>query len=71
MPEKNKIPVIDVTVVQMPVKVEFSCPACGENHRIEYREFVEAYGDPAEWNGMDIKCPNCGRKLRVCDTDWD
>ena len=71
MTEKNKIPEIDVTVVQRPVDVEFACPACVENHKIDYWKFVGEHGNPAEWNGMLVKCPHCGQELRVYDTDWD
>lgn len=64
-------PDIEVRVCQKPVSVELECPACGHEASWSYDEFTAMYGDPPDWTGCRVCCPECGREYTIGSQDWD
>lgn len=61
----------EIRVNQKPVSVTIECPECNRSEEINYNEFTGAYGDPPDWLGTILTCPNCGARLRIDSQDWD
>lgn len=65
------LPGIEVRVVQKPIFVNMECPDCEYEASWPYDEFKSMYGDPPDWTGEKITCPNCGKEYRINSQDWD
>lgn len=68
---QEKIQSIEVSVLQRPYAVRIECPYCQAENDVSYGEFTGKYGDPPDWNGSEITCPDCGRKILIDSQSWD
>lgn len=64
-------PDIEVRVSQKPISVELECPECYHEASWPYDEFKRLYGDPADWTGSRIECPNCHKQYTIGNQTWD
>ena len=69
--DQERLPEAELTVSQKPVSVEFECPCCGHEIEMPYGDFEGKYGDPPDWSGSVIECPDCGKRILVDSVDWD
>lgn len=58
-----------VTVIQVPVEVDFTCPYCEEDVSSDIEEFLDEQGlswsDFSDWKYEKIKCPFCGVEIEA------
>ena len=65
----------EVTIIQVPVEVDYTCPWCGENITQAFDDFLEDQG--LSWNDFpDLKCkhitcPECGEKIENVSYEFD
>lgn len=60
----------ELTVNQKPVSVSFTCPECFCGNEMPYDDFCDRHGEPGDWEGQRIQCPECGREFTVETQDW-
>lgn len=61
----EKRPTVDIYVAQRPTYATFTCPKCYAEAEIPYKEFCEEHGEPCDWSGGEIECPECGAKYEI------
>lgn len=64
-----------VTLIQAPVKVDYTCPWCGEDIELCIDDFLKDQGlswnDFSDWKYTDITCPECGEKIEDVSYEFD
>ncbi len=64
-----------VTIIQVPVEVDYTCPRCGENIIQCFDDFLDDQGlswnDLSDWKYTDITCPECGEKIDDVSYEFD
>lgn len=63
----------DITVIQIPTYIEFTCPHCDENIQVDYDEFNNMMCSDywGEWVQEEFNCPGCGETIEVNDVECD
>lgn len=51
---------IDLTVVQKPVKVTFTCPCCSEEIEIDFSTFLSIQTSAYQGDWSELECTECG-----------
>lgn len=62
---------VDIVVQQRPTHAKFECPECLADIKIPYSDFCAEHGDPCDWSGNEIKCPECGKKYEIDEWEFD
>lgn len=64
-----------VTIIQIPIAVEFTCPHCGEDVEQPIDEFLSDQGlswnDLSDWQYEHLKCPSCGKEIDDVTYNFD
>ena len=63
-----------VTIIQVPIEVDYSCPWCGEDIEQCIDDFLKDQG--LSWSDYpdfkeDITCPECGEKIENVSYEFD
>ena len=65
----------EVTIIQVPVEVDYTCPWCGEDIEQCIDDFLKDQGlswsDFSDWKYIDITCPECGKKIDDVSYEFD
>lgn len=65
----------EVTIIQVPVEVDYTCPHCEENITQCFDDFLSDQGlswsDFSDWKYIDITCPECGKKIEDISYEFD
>ena len=61
---------VDITIIQAPVSVEFTCPHCEEEIDIDFVEFGHSLSSLL-YDSVDFKCPSCEKELSVNSAELD
>ena len=64
-----------VTLIQAPVKVDYTCPWCEEDITQDFDDFLDDQGlswsDFSDWQYEYITCPECGEKIENVSYEFD
>ena len=63
----------DITVIQIPTYVDFTCPHCDEDIEMDYDDFNNMMCSYywGEWVQEEFTCPGCGETIEVNDVECD
>ena len=65
----------EVTIIQAPVKVDYTCPWCDEDITQYFDDFLDDQGllwsDFPDWQYEYITCPECGKKIDDVSYEFD
>lgn len=64
-----------VTIIQVPVEVDYTCSWCEEDITQCFDDFLSDQGlswsDFSDWKYIDITCPECGKKIEDISYEFD
>lgn len=65
---------VDIVILQKPISVTFSCPYCGNDIVIDYKEFERITGNDLcglLYDSTCFNCPNCNGDLETDGVELD
>lgn len=69
----NELKKSEVTIVQVPQYVIYTCPYCGEEVEVDFDDFYEDRISEywPEWEGDTAICDKCGSVFVIGDVELD
>lgn len=65
---------VDIIIQQVPVSVNFTCPHCEEDIKIDYERFKKLTGNDLGgliYDSNTFECPNCNGDLLIDEVALD